>query len=640
MKKLLLLLLLTALPLAAQRPVLEVDVYVTDAGDGLVGLTEVATTNLATNTVARVKGTTTIGDGGAQDYLWNGSAWSAIAGTAYAYTLAEIVADGFLKSSDIDALLPLTRTGSSAVSDALQSSLAAQWPAAIQDPNIINVATEFGATADDLIDDTTALQSAVAAAKATQRPLFFPPGNYLVSGTLVLDWEGATILGASCGLTGSIITTTSTADPVFSVPGDYNNIQICNLRIVGPGRATSNSSAIYFRGDLEGASNIDFSTLDKVVVVGFQTGFDSTGFANSSVYNFGTTDCSTGVELKGNSNSVSFSNCAFVCTDGAATGTQGLNLAASCNGIVISSCDAGGPTLEWCIWDEGISTTVIGGQWEAYHSGIYSINGLNMSGTYVRDYGAPSTTRYSVRTNQAAINACRLSVKTSGTESAMRIDSTATRLVYVTGDDAMRADYYTSGGAFSATGPVLNIPTNIGNSGEAASLSNHGAWWRRSTTGIDDSWSVVVKDSGDNYETANLFAYHFDTQNNGAPAYVSGSNTFTGSITRITRSTNPGLSITTETYTTGSSQSGLFISTASNNIATNSAVDDTVLVAKSGNSLLLATGASSTAQVVQLRIPSGGILTYANTAAASGLVSKTVFKVSNGDGTSTLHIKD
>jgi hypothetical protein len=102
MKKLLLLLLLSALPLAAQRPVLEVDVYVTDAGDGLVGLTEVATANLATNTVARVKGTNTIGDGGAQDYLWNGSAWSAIAGTGYAYTLAQIASDGFAKTaSDI-----------------------------------------------------------------------------------------------------------------------------------------------------------------------------------------------------------------------------------------------------------------------------------------------------------------------------------------------------------------------------------------------------------------------------------------------------------------------------------------------------------------------------------------------------------
>jgi hypothetical protein len=101
MKKLLLLLLLSALPLAAQRPVLEVDVYVTDAGDGLVGLTEVATDNLATNTVARVKGTTTIGDGGAQDYLWNGSAWAAIAGTSYSYTLAEIEADGFTKDTVI-----------------------------------------------------------------------------------------------------------------------------------------------------------------------------------------------------------------------------------------------------------------------------------------------------------------------------------------------------------------------------------------------------------------------------------------------------------------------------------------------------------------------------------------------------------
>jgi hypothetical protein len=81
MKKLLLLLLLAVLPAAAQRPVLEVDVYVTDGADGLVGLLEIATANLATDTVARVKGQTTIGDGLAQDYRWTGSAWAAIAGT-------------------------------------------------------------------------------------------------------------------------------------------------------------------------------------------------------------------------------------------------------------------------------------------------------------------------------------------------------------------------------------------------------------------------------------------------------------------------------------------------------------------------------------------------------------------------------
>jgi hypothetical protein len=481
----------------------------------------------------------------------------------------------------------------------------------------VNVkAAAFGAIGDGVTDDTAAIQLAIVAGKAQGRAIYFPAGNYKVSGTFVLDWEGATVVGQSCGLTGSLITTTSTTLPVFSVPGDYNNVQLCNLRIIGPGRATSTSYGVYMRGDLEGGSNIDFATIDKVVCVGFASGLYAKGFANSSVYNLGTTDCTKGVELLGNSNSVTFENCACVCTDGSATGTHGMNIASSCNGVLISSCDFGAGALEWCIWDEGISTTVIGGQWEAYHSGIYSIYGLNMSGVYVRDFGSPSTSRYSVRTDMATITSCRLSVKTSGTGAALRIDSTATRLVFVTGSDEMLADYFSTAGVFDSTGPVLNIPTNIGNSGETASASNHGAWWRRSATAIDDSWSVVVKDSGDNYEIANLFAYHFDVQNNGVPAYIDGNNTFTGSTTRITRAINPGLSVTTGTYTTAQSSAGLFIVTGAGSVATNTIVGETIVLAKTGNDMVFATGSDSTNQAVRARINKDGIKTYANDAAA------------------------
>lgn len=58
-----------------QRPILEVDVVATDANDGFLGLSEVATANLATNTIARVKGQTTPGDGGGGTYRWTGAAW-------------------------------------------------------------------------------------------------------------------------------------------------------------------------------------------------------------------------------------------------------------------------------------------------------------------------------------------------------------------------------------------------------------------------------------------------------------------------------------------------------------------------------------------------------------------------------------
>jgi hypothetical protein len=97
MKKLLCILLAITLHAHAQRPVLEIDVVATDANDGFVGLSEVSTAGLATNTVARVKGGTTPGDGGGGDYLWNGSTWVAYSNTSAGLSEEELLALGFVK---------------------------------------------------------------------------------------------------------------------------------------------------------------------------------------------------------------------------------------------------------------------------------------------------------------------------------------------------------------------------------------------------------------------------------------------------------------------------------------------------------------------------------------------------------------
>ena len=126
MKKLLCILFATVLQVVAQRPILEVDVVATDANDGFLGLSEVATADLATNTVARVKGGTTPGDGGGGDYLWNGTSWRAYDDAAAAaavlpsfvdYELAKVstvspLAIGgeptaLAKTYDLDASIPL-----------------------------------------------------------------------------------------------------------------------------------------------------------------------------------------------------------------------------------------------------------------------------------------------------------------------------------------------------------------------------------------------------------------------------------------------------------------------------------------------------------------------------------------------------
>ena len=175
MKHLLLFLtLLLALPAMAQRPVIEIDVYEADADDGLVGLLELDTSKIALNTTARVKGTAEIGDGGAANYRWTGAAWEAFTAPAGELDLAAIAADGFLKdatatsagflkddtavgagflkAAGIDALIPLTRTGTSAVSAGIKANLALQWPEAVADGGVSLV----DVAADGFLKDATA----------------------------------------------------------------------------------------------------------------------------------------------------------------------------------------------------------------------------------------------------------------------------------------------------------------------------------------------------------------------------------------------------------------------------------------------------------------------------------------------------
>lgn len=55
---------------------INVDVLVTDAGDGFLGLEEVVTGGLEVNTVAKVAGGVTPDDGGGGVYVWDGSIWT------------------------------------------------------------------------------------------------------------------------------------------------------------------------------------------------------------------------------------------------------------------------------------------------------------------------------------------------------------------------------------------------------------------------------------------------------------------------------------------------------------------------------------------------------------------------------------
>lgn len=163
-----------------QRPVLEVDVVATDANDGFVGLSEVSTGNLATNTIARVKGQTTPGDGGGGTFLWNGSAWvrfysedySAVGKDSLDVMRFGAVADG--------ASHPLSETYGTL--EAAQ----ADFPAAT-------------ALTDE--KDWAAIQSALNSLNTVNGnekggTVYLPAGHYVINKTLTIKGPSVTLQGA------------------------------------------------------------------------------------------------------------------------------------------------------------------------------------------------------------------------------------------------------------------------------------------------------------------------------------------------------------------------------------------------------------------------------------------------------------
>ena len=98
----------------------------------------------------------------------------------------------------------------------------------------LNVKTDFGARGDGITDDQNAISAGLAAAKATGKALFFPPGTYLHSGLLVAD--SAALFGV--GHNSVLVATGATG----AVELTGNNASISLFAINGPSIAQSSGS--------------------------------------------------------------------------------------------------------------------------------------------------------------------------------------------------------------------------------------------------------------------------------------------------------------------------------------------------------------------------------------------------------------
>lgn len=91
----------------------------------------------------------------------------------------------------------------------------------------INVISGYGAVGNGIHDDTTNINNAIAACAAnSQKTVYFPTGNYKITGTLTLGVSGCTLWGDR---NASTITATGSANPMLHASVSNVNTTIKNL---------------------------------------------------------------------------------------------------------------------------------------------------------------------------------------------------------------------------------------------------------------------------------------------------------------------------------------------------------------------------------------------------------------------------
>lgn len=113
---------------------------------------------------------------------------------------------------------------------------------------LVNV-REFGAKGDGTTDDRASIMNAVIAASAKGGTVFFPPGTYLISLGLDINYSNVTLMGAS-PFASTIKLAVSSSFIIDTEPAQQSNIGIVNLGIDGSKDAQADSTGgigIYFR---------------------------------------------------------------------------------------------------------------------------------------------------------------------------------------------------------------------------------------------------------------------------------------------------------------------------------------------------------------------------------------------------------
>jgi len=127
---------------------------------------------------------------------------------------------------------------------------------------------KLGAVGNGVADDTAVIQAAIATASASglSSVIYFPRGNYRISGTLTLNAPGLILQGE--GSTASVITAlnnvgTFTGNPAAMVVMNGNNCAVRNLAIDGN---IANNTARSFYGISSNAAGLNGLAIDNCII--------------------------------------------------------------------------------------------------------------------------------------------------------------------------------------------------------------------------------------------------------------------------------------------------------------------------------------------------------------------------------------
>lgn len=260
--------------------------------------------------------------------------------------------------------------------------------------NILINVKEYGAKGDLVADDTAAIQSAANFALSSGSTLFFPPGRYLISSSLIIP-SALTIKGSGPGISELF---TSVNIPMIVLNTDLSQFyygSISELGFVGniSGTRTDNAGILII-GSPSGSNYFNFNTFENLLFSGTYYGIRSTKssgeaenkfdwnlFTQIKTTNFGTNNVEHAIKFEyGSGTGNVFDACNIVAN------TSGLEWGGSddqnIGDITISDCQFGGGgsgiKATKGATSYGSNITITGCQWDA--GVVYGVNFTNMTG--------------------------------------------------------------------------------------------------------------------------------------------------------------------------------------------------------------------------------------------------------------------